>query len=562
MYNCSKVTLEIKVTDFGAVPNDGKNDAPAILSAIEACKGKQIAKLVFPSGTYDIYGGQKNERGRSQSSLDINNVKNMTIEGNGSEFIGHDYSTMFHFTDCHNITINNLTIDWDPLPYTHGKVVKVDSNYLDIEVIAPFTAQAGRRTEGLLGYDPELHRMARRYTDHYQLGYEKTSEVMRPGVMRLFIGRQDRFKGVLPPVGKYIIARHQIYGYQAFQFLKCSKVQIENVNIYSNPGMGLIAAQSRDFLIRHLKVMIRPGSGRWMSTTADATNFSGCRGTIVMENCLFEGMGDDATNIRSGSYQVVAERLDDRRLSISGGKRGGIPTSPEVGDKLELSGEDKLLLPYATVTVRSVEIDKKEKRLVVEFSDKLPERIGKGDIVGNASSCPSVRIRDCTVIRNRARGFIIKTRDVIIEDCTFQDVSVSPIGLETDINAWWEAIGSHDVIVRNNRFIDCRFEPGYLSGVIESHTMSQTAPAGVHQRITIENNIILGSDKNAVKIGSTDGVNIINNIIDQPKEEAILIYNSRNIRINGNKLTNSKMGLKIGDGCEHATIKVENNIGF
>jgi len=198
MYNCSKVTLEIKVTDFGAVPNDGKNDAPAILSAIEACKGKQSTELIFPPGIYDINGGQKNERGRSQPSLDINNVENMTIEGNGSEFIGHDYSTMFHFTDCHNITINNLTVDWDPLPYTHGKVVKVDSNYLDIEVIAPFTAQTGRRTEGLLGYDPELHRMARRYTDHYQLGYEKTSEVMRPGVMRLFIGRQDRFKGVLP----------------------------------------------------------------------------------------------------------------------------------------------------------------------------------------------------------------------------------------------------------------------------------------------------------------------------------------------------------------------------
>jgi polygalacturonase len=562
LYNCSKVTLEIKVTDFGAVPNDGKNDAPAILSAIETCKSKQRTKLVFPSGTYDIYGGQKNERGRSQPSLDINNVKNMTIEGNGSEFIGHDYSTMFHFTDCHNITINNLTVDWDPLPYTQGKVVKVDKDYVDIEVVAPFTEQAGRRTEALLGYDMELHRMARRYTDHYQLGYEKTSEIIRPGIMRLFVGYQDRFAGVLPSVGMYIIVRHQVYGYQAFQFLKCSKVQIENVNIYSNPGMGVVGVQSRDIFIGHLKVMIRPGSGRWMSCNADATNFSGCRGTIVMENCLFEGQGDDATNVRSGSYQVVAERLDDRRLSISGGKRGGIPSSPEIGDKLELSGEDKPLLPYTTVTVKSVNRNEKEKTLIVEFSDKLPERTGKGDVVGNTSSCPALRIRGCTLIRNRARGLIIKTRDVIIEDCTFKDVCASAVGLEADINAWWESIGSHDVIVRNNRFIDCRFERDLVCGVIESHTMSQTAPAGVHQRITIENNIILGSDANAIRIGSADGVNIINNIIDRPKDEAILIYNSSNIRITGNKLTNSKMGLKIGDGCDSSTIKVENNIGF
>ena len=200
--------------------------------------------------------------------------------------------------------------------------------------------------------------------------------------------------------------------------------------------------------------------------------------------------------------------------------------------------------------------------MVVGFSEKLPGRTRKGDIVGNASSIPILRIRNCTVIRNRSRGFVIKTRDVIIEDCTFQDITELLVALETDINAWWEAIGSKDVIIRNNRFIDGKFEPEYLHGVIECHTMSQTAPAGVHQRITIENNIFLGSAGNIFKIGSANGVEIIKNIIDQPKEEAILLYNSRNIRIRGNKLTNCKVGLKIGDGCDKATIRVENNIGF
>jgi parallel beta-helix repeat protein len=151
---------------------------------------------------------------------------------------------------------------------------------------------------------------------------------------------------------------------------------------------------------------------------------------------------------------------------------------------------------------------------------------------------------------------------VIIEDCTFKDICASAVGLEADINAWWEAIGSRNVVIRNNRFIDCKFEPEYLHGVIESHTMSQTAPAGVHRRITIENNIFLGSDGNIIKLGSADSVDIVNNIIDKPKDEAIFLYNSRNIRISGNKLTNCKVGLKIGLGCDTASIKVENNIGF
>ena len=557
-----KRTFEIKVTDFGAVPDDGKNDTPAILAALEACRDKQGTKLVFAPGRYDINGGPMGQRGRRQSSLNINNINNLTIEGNGAELIGCDYSTMFHFTECHNITINNLTVDWDPVPFTQGKVVAVDSNYVDIEVVSPFTAQAGRRTDGLLGYDPELQRMARRYTDHYQKGHEKPSEIVRPGVMRLFIGRQDRFTGTLPPVGKYIIVRHQIYGDQAFQFLKCNKIRIENVNIYSNPGMGVIGRFSRDFLLRHLNVMIRPGSGRWMSCTADATNFGSCRGTIVMENCLFEGMGDDATNVNAGHYQVVTERLSDKKLLIGCGPRDRRVTLPEIGDRLELSGPD--LVPYATAAVKSVKSDERKKTFVVELSDKLPERTKKGDIVGNASGCPSVRIRCCTVSRCRARGFIIKTRDAVIENCTLQNVSASGVVMNVDLNTWWESIGSQDVIIRNNRFIDCRFERAYVSGVIEclAGLREEKASPGIHRRITVANNIIQGTDGNAIKIGYADGADIVNNVIDKSNKEAVFIYNSRNIRITGNKVTNSIVGLNIADGCEGPTIKVENNVGF
>ncbi len=555
---------EVRVSDFGAVPNDGKDDTEAIIAALKTCEGKKNVTLVFEIGSYDIYGGKKNERGGLNPAIEVNGFIDLTIDGCGAELIGHDLQTMFSFSKCKNLSVTNLTTDWNPLPYTQGKVVLVDTGFVDIDVVAPFTAQAGRPTQAILGYDIENRRMARRFTDHYQLGYKKNSEVIRPGVMRLFIGRQDRFAGTMPAVGDYIIARHQVYNYQSFQFLECSEVHVENVNIYCNPGMGLIARESRDIFISHLKVMIRPGSGRWMSCTADATNFEACRGTIIMENCLFEGQGDDATNVRSGEYLLVDERLSDTKLKLKHGYKytSGIPDSPRVGDILELSSVNLPLLPYATASVRSVEVDEKENALIIEFTKKLPENTGKGDIVGNTSSCPVLRIRNCTAIRNRARGFVIKTRDVIIEDCTLQDICASGVALEADVNAWWEAIGSRNVIIRNNRFIRCKFEPEYLNGVIESHTMSETTPAGVHRNVAIENNIFLGSDGNILKLGSADSVKVIDNIMDAPADEAILLYNCENILISGNKLTNSLSGLKIGKGCDSASIKMENNIGF
>jgi len=92
--------------------------------------------------------------------------------------------------------------------------------------------------------------------------------------------------------------------------------------------------------------------------------------------------------------------------------------------------------------------------------------------------------------------------------------------------------------------------------------MSDNIPAGVHKDVFIENNIFLGSDGNMIKLGSADGVTIRGNIMDGPKDEAIFLYNTRNVTIASNKLTNSAAGLIIGKGCDAETIRMENNIGF
>jgi parallel beta-helix repeat protein len=560
---CGQKTTEIRAINFGAIPDDNQDDTKAIQSAIDACIKSGASRLKFEFGTYDISGTISDGRGNFKPSVVISDAENLTIEGNGAEFTGHNYSSMFHFINCSNITLNNIYVDWYPLPYTQGKVIKVDTGYVDIKVMDPFIAVSGLHTQAILGYDPERQRMGRRFTDHYQLDFGKPTEVVAPGIMRLFIGHLDRFAGHLPDVGTEVIARHQVYGYQSFELIKCSDVNFENVNIYSNPGMGITGRDCRDVSLSHVKIMIRPGSGRWMSCTADATNFVGCRGTVTMENCLFEGMGDDATNVRSGEYLVVDEKLNNNVLVVKKGYRyGGKVDPPEPGDKIEISGKDKLLLPYATLTVRSVKENAEDKTTTMTFREDLPEQTVKGDIIGDASSCPVLRIRNCTVYRNRSRGLIVKTRNVIIEDCTFRDICASAIGLEADVNAWWESIGSADVIIRNNMFIDCRYDPEYLQGVIESHTMSQTAPAGVHRRITIANNIFLGSGSNILKLGSAEGVKILNNIFDGATNEAILLYNSSDILLQGNRFTNCRIPLMAGDGCDRSAIKTVDNKGL
>jgi hypothetical protein len=109
-YGWSNEEIVIKAADYGAFPNDGKNDVPAILAAFEACRGKQNVSLVFEFGVYDIQGGSESESGRSQPSFDIKNIHDLTIDGNGAEFVGHEFSTMFYFTECHKRLVKNPLI--------------------------------------------------------------------------------------------------------------------------------------------------------------------------------------------------------------------------------------------------------------------------------------------------------------------------------------------------------------------------------------------------------------------------------------------------------------------
>ncbi len=544
----------IMVADFGAVPDDNKSDTAAIRKAIDALAGKADVRLVFAKGRYDLHG----KRG---PYLRLKGVRGLTIEGGGAELVGHEIAGFFSFDNCREVTIRNLTIDMDPLPFSTGEVVEAGKGYFDLAVSAPHRARAGLRVEGVLGYDPKARRLARRGIDLYQMGFAKTTQLLRPGVMRVFV------QGTPPVKGRTVIVRHQIYGYNAFTFSTCDGIKLENVTVHAAAGMGLYARDSRNLTLKGFNVMIRPKSGRWMSTTADATHFNTCRGTIILEDCLFEGMGDDATNLHS-MYMSVARRVDDRRLGLStrSRRRKQMPRNrPRPGDLLEIAAGATPFTPYATLTVEVVEmLDQPLKDIVVKFAGALPEKAAKGHVVANVTACPKVRIRRCTVRNNRARGMLIQTRDVVVEDCKFEYCSGAALHITCDTNYWWEAIAARKVQIRNNSFLGCGFGTARRGATIDvfAEVGSKAGPPGVHRNITIEGNTITGADGSAVHIGSADGVMLRNNTIVRPTGVAVTVDHSRNVTVTGNKLTGGAGGLKVGSGCDAATIKSSNNKGF
>ena len=122
----------ISVSEFGAIPNDGHNDLPALRKALDSSRGKQGITLHFPPGRYDIRDETAVELMNSVMSgqmgnnperaifrpyfeyvrgLDFSDTRNITVEAFGAELSIDGWMEPISLENCQDITIKGLSID-------------------------------------------------------------------------------------------------------------------------------------------------------------------------------------------------------------------------------------------------------------------------------------------------------------------------------------------------------------------------------------------------------------------------------------------------------------------
>lgn len=547
----------IDVASFGATPNDGKDDTAALLAAFAKCRGTKDTTLVFADGQYDIKLPDRNHRG-----LIAEECAGLTIDGRGATLMFHSISSAIVARNVQGLTIRNLTIDMSRPPFSVGTVTAATENSFEVQVEKAFPLPTSQPVEAFMQYDPATRLPARRGLDaYYQV---ESTELIGPQVLRVKLKRAMPVKP-----GMLMVLRHQVYGFNALDIAQCRDVRVEDVTVHTIAGMGLVGSFLTDATIQRMKVV--PRDGMIMSATADATHFNCCYGTVTMKDCVFEGMGDDATNVH-GMFLTVSQRVDDHTVVAS--IRNNWIMSPRPGDRIELT-DPATLLPYGVLAVAMVRVDAKAGTHRLTVATTLPERLRAGDVLGNTDWAPRLRISNCTVRNNRARGFLVQTRDAIIENNTFDGCTGAGIHVTADCDYWRESISTRDVVIRNNQFVNCGYGPAMAEGVINvfAHVAGgKMAPKpGVHRHVTIENNTIRQSDTAAIFVGSTDGFTVRGNPIehccDQPARPtpgaAIRIHNSANGKIEDNRIPPDRKGagqkqdVVLDPGCDASTIEIK-----
>ena len=122
----------IYVTDYGAEPGSRNDVCPSVKMALEAAKGRDNVILRFPKGRYDFY---PEFSGKSRpTGINIFKHSNLTIDGDGSEFVFHGMMQVAQVDSSSNITFRDFSVDWDRPLMSQAEIVKAEGSYLDVKI--------------------------------------------------------------------------------------------------------------------------------------------------------------------------------------------------------------------------------------------------------------------------------------------------------------------------------------------------------------------------------------------------------------------------------------------
>lgn len=493
---------QIDTAQFGAKPDDGKNDITALRKAAEYCRDNPGTTLHIKPGVYllsdkdaiklekDACDGKfgLNVEGTVfkpyypyVKGLDFTGATDVTVVADGVTFLCDGWMEPVSIIGTRNFTLRGLIVDYLRKPFSHGTVTDIGDGWFDVRFSSERQMTPELPLLRMTVWDSKANRV-----DPSALFYFPKHEVLDDNVVRIHGNLPSHLKGETADVN------HCFHFRPAILILESVNTTIDHVTIHSQPGMGIVGFDSKDILLKNLSV--RPAPGYCQSTNTDATHFAACSGTVRFEACYFEGQGDDATNVH-GYYQTITELNGNKaRLEIKAPTytHAQVIDAPRVGDTLEVV-EIRTLKPVGTVIAREVDVKPQSTVCDLTFDGSVPADFSKYYLM-NISKLPRLEFENCIVNSHLARGVLVKTRGVVIRNNVFRNCTGTAIHVGAE--AWWHE-GSHaaNVLIEGNMTLGCGSGAGSQAGASGISVIIQaddTSSSLLHKGITIRDNMIRG----------------------------------------------------------------------
>ncbi len=556
-----------EISAFGLKANSSKNASPVLQKALAKIKAeyKEGEKVIlrFPEGRYEFhekgaavreyYISNHDQTNPKKVGIALEDMKNLTLDGQGSEFVFHGRMLPVSLLRSENCLLKNFSIDFENPHIAQVKIVENDPQdgivfepapWVDYRIAKDSIFEAygegwTMRHSWGIAFDGDTKHLVYNTSD-IGCPTKGASEVAprrihAPGWKdaRLVPGTVVAMRGWGRPTPGIFLS-HDV------------NTTIENVKVHYAEGMGLLAQLCENITLEKFGVCLKGDADpRYFTTQADATHFSGCKGKIVSCNGLYEGMMDDAINVH-GTYLKVVKRVDDRTLvgrymhGQSWGFEWGCP-GDEVqfirSNTMELVGKQNKI-----ISIRPYDKEQTEgaREFLITFQEPVDQVINEqsGFGIENLTWTPEVLFSGNVIRNNRARGSLFSTpRKTIVENNLFDHTSGAAILLcgdcngwfETgaaillcgDCNGWFETGACRHVIIRKNRFVNAltnlfQFTNAVISiypEIPDLKGQQQYFHGGPEGGIVIEDNEFETFDAPILYAKSVDGLVFRNNTI-------------------------------------------------
>lgn len=538
-------TSYYSLASLGVRANTGKDITAVFNLALERIKksrkaGKPVA-IVFEPGRYDFFPEKAMLRELYVSNHDQDNPKtigllfegwdNVSINGNGADLIFHGRMLPVAIRRVRNFALKDLHIDFEKPHICQVDIVSNDTinkvitfktaPWVQYEVRDSVFYNQGNGWENQPASGIAFEKGSRHIvfnTGDVRVPVRRVTE-LSPGLIRAY--NWDN-KKLVPGT---VLAMRSWKRPAPGIFLEHGRnVLLHKVRVHYAEGMGLLAQVSENITLHGFNVSLRDDNDpRYFTTQADATHFSGCKGTIISANGLYEGMMDDAINVH-GTYLKIEKQIDDRTVlgKYMHGQSYGFEWG-RVGDSIQFVASKTMELTGGIYRIRSIRsVDQPTyfgaKLFEISFDQPLSSDIRATKDLGieNITWTPEVYFGGNTVRNNRARGALFSTpKNTVVENNLFDHTSGSAILLCGDCNGWFETGACRSVLIQNNRFVNAltnmfQFTNAVISIYPEIPELNKQRKF-FHSGVRIENNIFETFDRPLLYAKSVDGLAFIRN---------------------------------------------------
>ena len=555
---------------------DSRTDAAAAMQRIIGKINKEYRAgdtvvLRFREGRYDFH-----ERGAAERICYISNhdqttpkrvgmafdgIGNLTVEGNGARFVFHGRMLPLALMQGAECRLKDFSIDFQKPHIAQVRIVANDpergivfapEEWVDWHITPDSVfVHSGEgwtlRPRWGIAFEPDTHHIAYGTSD---LSTPMHGVSITPEGHLLAPHWRDRRL----TAGMVVALRTYERPAPAIFLSECRNTVLENVAVHYAEGMGLLAQNCENIELDRFDVRLREGDGRYFTTQADATHFSGCSGRIYSHDGLYEAMMDDAINVH-GTYLKITGIEDSHTFTgrymhaQSWGFAWGAAGEQVQfvrSRTMDAAGAGNIIESISPADSHSVDGAREFRiRLLRPLPDEvLNAAAGESFGVENLSRTPEVAFVRNAVRNNRARGALFSTpRRTEVVDNLFDHTSGSAILLCGDCNGWYESGSCRDVSIHRNRFVNAltslyQFTEAVISVYPEIPDLSGQR-GWFHSGIVVEDNVFESFDAPLLYAKSVDGLIFRRNEIRSNNDFPPLRRNQSRIRLE--RVTNASI---------------------